>query len=155
MNDLLGKKAEQKIKEWLNRPEIGYSIDRIPDQMSGLYDSKNICDFVFYKYPNIYYIESKSTWEDRWDIKELTPTQYDGLLEKSKIYGVFGVVIVLFASYKRAFILDIRDIDLLKTSGKKSINIKSIDKWEIPYKEIQTIPNNRKELLDYIGEFPL
>ena len=33
-DDGLGKKAEQKIKEWLDRPEDGYSFDRIPDQMT-------------------------------------------------------------------------------------------------------------------------
>jgi len=34
----------------------------------------------------------------------------------------------------------------------KSLNIKKITKWPIPYKEIRTIPNNRKEFLDYEGE---
>ena len=30
----LGKKGEEKIKLWLDRPECGYSFDRIPDQMT-------------------------------------------------------------------------------------------------------------------------
>lgn len=30
----LGKQAEGKIRQWLNRPECGYSFDRIPDQMT-------------------------------------------------------------------------------------------------------------------------
>lgn len=30
----VGKKAEAKIQEWLNRPEEGYSFDRIKDQMT-------------------------------------------------------------------------------------------------------------------------
>ena len=60
-DDGLGKKAEQKIKAWLDKPESGYSFDRIPDQMTGFYAvSRNICDFVCYKYPNIYYIEAPS-----------------------------------------------------------------------------------------------
>lgn len=29
-----GKKAEGKIKEWLDRPEEGFCFDRIPDQLS-------------------------------------------------------------------------------------------------------------------------
>ena len=37
-------------------------------------------------------------------------------------------------------------------SGKKSINIDKIDKWDFNYGEIPTIPNNRKKLLDYSGE---
>ena len=30
----LGKKAEAKIREWLDKPLEGYSFDRIPDQMT-------------------------------------------------------------------------------------------------------------------------
>lgn len=30
----LGKQAEAKIRQWLNRPECEYSFDRIPDQMT-------------------------------------------------------------------------------------------------------------------------
>ena len=79
----------------------------------------------------------------------LTDTQYNGLLDKSKIKGVDGIVIVLFASYQRAFWISIKEIDRLKRSGKKSLNILKIDKWNIDYHEIKTIPNNRKKLLDY------
>ena len=149
-----GKKAEQKIKEWLDKPEKGYCFDRVPDQMSGLWGSKNICDFTLFISPEYHYIESKATYEDRFDFNMITDYQYENLLRKSKIAHVHGLVIVLFASYKRAFILDIRDIDNLKQSGRKSINITKIDKWTIPYKEIQTVPS-RKELLDYTGDFDL
>lgn len=36
MSDLtqLGKKAEAKIKEWLDRPQDGYCFLRVPDQMT-------------------------------------------------------------------------------------------------------------------------
>lgn len=149
----LGKKAEAKISEWLDRPEEGYCFDRIPDQMTGFYGSKNICDFTLFKSPNMYYIESKATWEDRFDFSMLSSTQHDGLLEKSKISNVYGVVIVLFAHHQRAFIIDINEIKRLEDSGKKSINIKKINSWGITYTEIQTIPNSRKTFLDYTGEF--
>lgn len=149
----IGKKAEAKIKEWLDKPEEGYCFDRIPDQMTGFYGSKNICDFTLFKSPNMYYIESKATWEDRFDFSMLSSTQHDGLLEKSKISNVYGVVIVLFAHHQRAFIIDINEIKRLEDSGKKSINIKKINSWGITYTEIQTIPNSRKTFLDYTGEF--
>lgn len=150
----LGKKAEGKIKEWLDRPEDGYSFDRIKDQMTGFYGSSNICDFTCFKSPYMYYIESKATWEDRFDFNMLTQTQHDGLLVKSNISNVFGIVIVLFASYKRAFIFDIRHIAKLESEGIKSLNIKKIDKWVIPYQEIQTVPS-RKQLLDYTGDLSI
>lgn len=34
MSDTVGKKAEKKIQEWLDRPTEGYCFDRIPDQMT-------------------------------------------------------------------------------------------------------------------------
>lgn len=153
MNDNLGKQAEQKIKEWLNKPEDGYCFDRIPDRMTGFYGDNNICDFTLYKYPEMYWIESKATWESRFDFARLSPNQYDGLLAKSKIEGVHGLVIVLFATSKRAFILDIRNIDELIKKGTKSININKIDKWAelgVKYAEIPTQDNARRKLLDYV-----
>ena len=147
----LGKKAEGKVKEWLDRPDDGYSFDRIKDQMTGFYGSSNICDFTCFKSPYMYYIESKATWADRFDFNMLTQTQHDGLLAKSNIRHVYGIVIVLFATYQRAFVIDIREIKRLEDKGVKSINIKKIDKWELLYQEIETVPS-RKQLLDYTGD---
>lgn len=156
--DKLGKLAEAKIDLWLNKPQEGFSFDRIPDQMTGYYMvSRNICDFHCYKYPYEYWIESKATEEDRFNFSQLSDTQRNGLRAKAEIKGSYGLVIVLFATYKRAFIINIKDIaDLVdeKTAilTKKSINITKIDKWGIPYAEIGTIPS-RQDLLDYTGDF--
>lgn len=153
MNDGLGKKAEKKIKEWLDKPEKGYAFERIPDQLSGFYGSKNICDFYLYVKPSLYYIESKATWGDSFAYESLTENQRSRMIEKSKVDGVFSIVIVLFATYQRAFIFDVNAIqqELDKENVKKSINIKKINKWPLPYIEIPTI-SSRKELLDYDGD---
>lgn len=153
MNDNIGKKAEAKIKEWLDRPEDGYAFTRLYDQLTGYYQtSRNICDFIVYKYPNTYFIESKETEKDRFDFSMIQPHQKDGLIAKSKIKGCYGWVIVLFTSYKRAFRFNAADIAELENSGKKSLNITKIDTWSIDYKELQTVPNNRKVMLDYTGD---
>ena len=155
MSETLGKKAEKKIKEWLDRPEAGYDFNRIPAQLSGKHGSKNICDFTLFRSPYNHYIESKATENDRFDFSMISDYQYESLMKKSAIKDVFGVVIVLFATYQRAFILNIRDIDYMKTELRKaSLNIKKIDKWPIPYVEIETVPNRRKTLLDYAGDWP-
>lgn len=101
----------------------------------------------------MYYIESKATEEDRFEFSRIRPTQHDGLMKKSRIANVYGWVIVLFVSYQRAFVFNIQDIDwMIHSLDKHSLNIKKISKWPIPYKELQTIPNSRKLMLDYIGE---
>lgn len=152
MNDGLGKKAEGKIKLWLDRPEDGYSFDRVPDQMTGQFiTSRNICDFTCFKSPNYYYIESKATREDRFEFSMITETQLEGLCKKATIAHVYGWVVVLFATYQRAFVLNATDIQKQISDGIKSINIKKIDRWSIPYKELQTVPS-RKQLLDYAGD---
>lgn len=160
-----GKTAEQRIRTWLDRPQDGYSFDRIPDQLSGFYMvSRNICDFTCYKYPYNHYIESKATIHDRFEFSQLTNTQRNGLRLKAEIPGCYGLVIVLFVEYKRAFIFNIKDIADInpdiddKADNKtylkiKSLNIKKIDKWEIPYWEIETVPS-RKQLLEYTGDLP-
>lgn len=152
LNSDVGKDAEDKIREWLDRPEFGFCFDRIPDQMTGQFGSKNICDFILFKSPEFYYIESKATWEDSFKFSMLTKTQYNGLVDNDKIDHVHGIVTVLFASYKRAFWIPIQSIKTLNDSGKKSINITKISKWNFDYIEIITIPNNRKKLLDYSEE---
>lgn len=148
MSVTLGKKAENKIKEWLDHPEEGFCFDRLPDQMNGWKGSCNICDFTLYRTPYFYYLESKATENDRFDFTMITEYQHDNMLQKSAIPGVKCYIIVLFATYKRAFLIDIRDIKHLEDIGKKSLNIKKIEKWDIPFIEIDTIPS-RKELLDY------
>lgn len=155
MSDTLGKKAERKIKEWLDKPELGYSFDRIPDQMTGQFGSKNICDFICFKSPYLWYIESKATENDRFDFTMISDYQYENLLLKSQIENVFGCIIILFATHQRAFLFDINEIATLKSQGTKSLNIKKIDKWDCKYYELHTVPNTRKQLLDYTGELPV
>ena len=149
-NDGLGKKAEQKLRVWLDKPEDGLSFERLPDQLSGFYGSKNKCDFIVFKSPYMIYLESKSTWEDRFDFSMISDYQYESLLDRSKIENVFGYVAILFATYKRCFLIDINQIAKLKSEGKKSININKIDKWNFKYSEIPTLPS-KKKLLDYTG----
>lgn len=150
MGDLtnLGKKAEKKIEEWLNRPEEGFWFYRIPDQQTGLYGSNNPCDFFMYRRPNFYLLESKATYEPRFDFSMISENQHKEMLNSALVTGVTSYVAVLFASYQRMFLLNIRDINGLEQIGKKSLNIKKIDKWDLPYIEVRTIPS-RKELLDY------
>lgn len=151
MAESYGKKAEHKVRQWLDHPENGYSFDRLPDQTSGFYGSTNICDFTCFKAPYMFYIESKETEHDRFAFSQLSDCQYTGLLKKSRIQNCYGLVMVLFATYKRAFILDIQDIENSIKTGRKSINITKIDKWKIPYVEIPTVPS-RKLMLDYKGD---
>ena len=151
MSESLGKKAERKIRQWLDKPEEGYSFDRIPDQLGGFYGGRNICDFTCFKSPYMFYIESKETEHDRFAFSAISDVQYNGLLQKSKIENCFGLVFVLFTAHQRCFIYRIEDIDKLQQSGKKSVNVTKVDKWTIPYVEVPAVPS-KKLMLDYTGD---
>lgn len=87
-----GKKFEQIIREAFEKvPNV--SIDRLHDQTNGFKGSQNICDFIVYKEPYEYYIECKSVHGNTLPFSNITDTQWNGLLEKSKIEGVFAGVI--------------------------------------------------------------
>lgn len=101
----------------------------------------------------MYFIESKATYEDSFPFAMLSDFQHSEMLKKSAIIGVKSLVVVLYATYQRAFILDIKDIEnQLQSGGPKSLNIKKIDKWTIKYTEIPTV-TSRKQLLDYDQSF--
>lgn len=144
----VGKKGEAKFREWLDRPQEGFWCYRIPDQRTGFFGSTNPCDFFVYHKPNFYYAECKTTYEDRFDFTMLSPNQHDEMLKAAKVDGITSYVVVLFASYQRAFLINILDIEKMEKQKKKSLNITKIAKWPIPYVEIKTIPS-RKALLDY------
>lgn len=160
-DDGLGKKAEDKLKLWLDRPDLGYSFYRIKDQMTGFYGSKNPCDFIVYKSPSICYLESKATWKDRFDFSMVTDNQRIELVTRSSVAGVHGILAVLFAGHQRMFLMrasDLFSVDghsgeaVLKDDNVKSLNIKKLGQWTIPYVEVSTIPS-RKQLLEYDGDF--
>lgn len=87
-----GKQFEQKIREaFLKIPNV--SIDRIPDQTMGYKGACNISDFIVYKEPYEYYVECKSVHGASLPFSNISQNQWQGMLEKSKIEGVFAGVI--------------------------------------------------------------
>ena len=104
-----GKKFEQAVKESFDKVE-DISVDRIPDQVTKYKGSTNICDFTVYKFPLMFYLECKSVHGNTISIYSepklgkdgklygfygnIRDNQWDGLLEKSKIFGVRAGVII-------------------------------------------------------------
>lgn len=132
------------------------SIDRLPDPMAGYAGVKNICDFMVYKCPMQYYIECKSCYGNTLSINSndpkrkygaITNNQWEGLLEKSKIYGVKAGVMIWFIDHDVTFWYDIRLLQECKDSGMKSIP------WANPCchnDKCQIIPGQKRRVLfDY------
>ena len=123
-----GKQFESKFKEDWVRTVPESSIDRIYDVVSGKKTISNISDFVGYKYPNIFYLECKSTAENTFNFAKLT--QYDKLVKKVGIKGVRAGVIIWFIKHDRVIYVPIKTITKMKEDGLKSVNIREIDATE-------------------------
>lgn len=98
------------------------SIDRLHDQTNGFRGSQNICDFIVYKEPYEYYIECKSVHGNILPFSNITDTQWNGLLQKSQIEGVFAGVICWWVDKDITRFIPIQVLQMLKNDGKKSLN---------------------------------
>ena len=116
-----GKQFEDVIKQaFLKMP--GVSIDRLHDQMTGYkVTSANICDFIVYKKPYEYYIECKSVHGNTLPFSNITDNQWRGLLEKSKIPGVFAGVICWWIDKDVTLFIPIQLLQAEKNLDHKSI----------------------------------
>ena len=129
-----GKRFEGIIKDsFLRVPDV--SVDRLHDQTTGYAGSTNICDFVVYKKPYEFYIECKTVHgntlsiygtDEKHKYGNITNKQWEGLLEKSKIQGVFAGIICWWIDADETWFIPIEVLeDARRVTGSKSINIKS------------------------------
>ena len=115
-----GKKFEQVVKEsFLKVPNV--SVDRIPDQTMKFKGATNVCDFIVYKRPHQYYIECKTVHGNTLPFTNIKSNQWDGLLVKSKIEGVYAGVLCWWVDHDVTKFIPIQVLDHLKHLGSKSI----------------------------------
>ena len=97
------------------------SIDRIHDQTTGYAGSSNICDFIVYKYPRQLYLECKTVHGASLPFRNITKRQWEGLLQKSNLRGVFAGILCWWVDKDTTLFLPIRKLDEERKNGKKSI----------------------------------
>ena len=115
-----GKNFELVIREAFEKvPNV--SIDRLHDQTNGWKGSTNICDFIVYKEPYEYYFECKSVHGNTLPFSNITDTQWNGLLQKSQIEGVFAGVICWWIDKDVTKFIPIESLSWLELIGYKSI----------------------------------
>ena len=124
MSQNRGKQFETVIRKAFEKvPNV--SIDRLHDQTNGFKGSQNICDFIVYKEPYEYYIECKSVHGASLPFRNITDTQWDGLLEKSKIEGVYAGIICWFIDKDVTKFIPIQALEHEKFIGAKSVRYDS------------------------------
>ena len=121
-----GKDFEWIIRESFERvPDT--SVDRLHDQTNGFAGSTNICDFIVYHKPIIYYIECKSVHGNTLPFSNITKNQWQGLLEKSKIDGVIAGIICWWIDKDVTAFLPIQVLQSIKEYLPESKSIR----WDI------------------------
>lgn len=124
-----GKQWEVKVREDFMRTFPDGTIDRLYDPVGGYVGIKNICDFIAFYKKNIFYLEVKSKDGNTFPFVNLT--QYDKLVKKVGIPGVRTGVILWFKDHDIALYVPIKTITDMKKAGKKSLNIKDLENYNI------------------------
>ena len=141
-----GKKFENVVREAFEKvPNV--SLDRIHDQTTRYKGSTNICDFIVYREPYEYYIECKSVHGASLPFSNITDAQWNGLLQKSTIQGVFAGVICWWIDKDVTKFIPIEELEDLRTWGFKSVNYQQMAGIKIKGKK-------KRVFFDYyMGEF--
>ena len=147
-----GKQFEEKVREGFEGC-ANTSVDRIPDQVTKFKGSTNICDFMIYRKPNLYYIECKSIKGNTLSIHSIPKmgkdgklhgfygnirdNQWEGLLEKSHITGVVAGVMCWWIDKDITAFLPIQFLVTAREKGFVSVPSDFWDTWVLDdYKEL-------------------
>lgn len=143
-----GKQFENIVKQAFEKVD-GVSIDRLHDQTTGYKGSSNICDFVVYKEPYEYYIECKSVHGNTLPFSNITDTQLNGLLEKSRIEGVFAGILCWWVDKDKTVFIPIQELLLMRTVGMKSLRWDAIDECDGDTKMVEIKGKKKRVFFDY------
>ena len=142
-----GKQFEDVVREAFEKVP-GVSIDRLHDQTTHYKGSSNICDFIVYREPYEYYFECKSVHGNTLPFSNITDIQWKGLLEKSKIEGVFAGVICWWVDKDITLFIPIQTLEFYKYKNRKSVRYDQFDIW-INYEAIEIKGKKKRVFFEY------
>lgn len=121
-----GKRNETAIREACKRlPDV--LCERLWDSLGGKMNLKQPSDFIIYKYPNIFYVEAKSTAGDQLPMANISDFQWKSLSERSKVNGCISGIMVEYRISEneiRVFFVNIEDLKQIRhREGKKYLNV--------------------------------
>lgn len=120
-----GKDFEETFKKQMVTG--GFDVNRVCDNTAGYMGGRNICDFITYVYPNIFYFELKSTKGNTLPFSNISKNQWVGLLEKEKIEGAGAGIIVWFLEHDKTFFVSASCLQAIKNEGVfKSLHIRDL-----------------------------
>lgn len=143
-----GKQFEDVIRAAFEKvPNV--SIDRLNDNTAGFKGIAGICDFIVYREPYEYYFECKSVHGNRLPFSNITETQWNGLLEKSKIDGVFAGVLCWWVDKDVTKFIPIQLLQHMKLLKFKSIKFDDYTVGTFVYPQIEIKGKKKRVFFDY------
>jgi recombination protein U len=139
-----GKDFENQIREAFKRVPDTF-VCRLKDSQSMYKGDDNPCDFIFYKKPNIYLIECKTTYEHTLNWSNIRDNQWNSLLSLCDIPGVVAGYMIWFISDDKTVYVSASELLRHREDGFKSFNINKDD--DIDY--ILIDGKKRRVLFDY------
>ncbi len=119
-----GKVFEEDFRKSAEKEKLDVDTNRLNDPIGGQAGVRNICDFIVYQQPFNYYLELKSRQGNTLSFKDITATQWAGLIAKAETRGVIPGVLVNFSDYNESYFVHIRDLVKLRDDeGKKSLHV--------------------------------
>lgn len=138
-----GKQFEESVKTAIEAvPDT--TIIRLYDPQAGHAGIRNICDFVAYRYPHQYLLECKSCYGNTFPLTNITPTQWQGLLDYVDVPGVIAGILLWFIDHDLTLFISIGVLQRVKAQGYKSVNARKLEQLEGEYTEI---PGRKKRVL--------
>ena len=150
-----GKKFEEDFtKSALNHKQV--DINRLNDPVGGQSGVRNICDFIVYKNPYIYYLELKSRQGNTLNFKEITPNQWKGMSEKTSVKGAIPGVLINYSDHGEVYFVHISElIEMRDKQGMKSVHIDVARRFGVrlpgTIKRVRYV-YNLQEFLDEVGD---
>lgn len=116
-----GKKFEERFKlDWKKSFPTG-TITRLYDNTAGYLAISNICDFICYNYPNIFFIECKTHKGASLPLTNIT--QYEKLLSVADKPGVVAGVVLWLYEKDIVMFIPIQTLAKLKNNKIKSVGV--------------------------------
>lgn len=141
-----GKQFEEQIRKSFERVD-NVSIDRLIDPPAGYKGLRNPSDFIVYKEPIECYIECKAHQGNTLPFTNIT--QWDRLLEKSKINGVCAGVMIWFIDHDKTIFVPIQVLQSMKELGFKSVNVTKLNQYYILDNYLNINGSKKKVLFEY------
>ena len=123
--NISGKAFEDRFRKDWKKCFPNTFILRIPDQLSGLKNSNNICDFICYNNSILWLVECKGHKGASIPFENIS--QYEKMSQCVGMQGVRAGIVLYLYDKDKVFYVPVSTITQMKKDGKKSVGLKAVE----------------------------